>query len=61
MVYYQLMIAHTRIGMLFTSSQQYDVVMTRNMGLSEESLRTHVTLLYIALGTRECNAADNVI
>lgn len=55
------MIAYTRIQMLLVSLRQYNDVMTRNMGLSEESLRTHAAFLYIALGTGECNAADDVI
>jgi hypothetical protein len=58
---YGLMIAYTRIQMLLTSLRQYDDVRTRIMGLSEESLRTHAAFLYIALGTGECNAADDVV
>lgn len=53
-----MLIDYTRIGMLLHSLRQYDDdVMTRIMGLSEESLRTHAAFLYIALGTGECNAA----
>lgn len=56
---YGLMVAYTRTEMLLTNLQQVDDVMTRNMGLPEEYLRTHAGFLYIALGTGECNAADD--
>jgi hypothetical protein len=50
-------IANTRMELLLMSLRQYGEVMNRIMGLSEESLRTHALLLYIALETGECDAA----